>query len=535
MDPLAARGVMTWSAADNRAMGLIGWDTAAPAVPGSIAGTVYQDDNGDGARGPGESGLAGWTVYQDLNDNGQLDTGSQSAGSTDAYDILDGESATSTFVVSGVGGTISDLNVILDITHAYVDDLTATLVSPSGTRVVLFRQLELPLFVSHENFEGTTFDDSAPWAIDDPQSSPPFTAAYRPQEALSALIGEDPNGQWQLIVADGFQDDQGTLNSWSIEFESAEPSVQTDGDGNYVFADVPAGTYRLRQVVQDGYAQTAPANGGARVIDLAEGQQVTGADFGDSHGAPPANVVRRLLFYNNSALDGYDAGPGAADDAAVAAAQNLFPGDGPATFANYSTYSRGLNGLMIDVTNLPAAYVPSAGDFAFAVGNNNNPATWQTLSRQPASVTVRRGVDGSDRITLIWPDNAIKNQWLRVTVPANRNTGLADADMFYFGHLGGDTGYPSGAASVNAIDFQRVRRAIGLPAVFPNAEADFNRNGRIDATDLATVKANLGRSLARITAPAAPALAFSDVPVGAAAATLHASRVWDESTGSLLA
>ena len=66
--------------------------------------------------------------------------------------------------------------------------------------------------------------------------------------------------------------------------------------------------------------------------------------------------------------------------------------------------------------------------------------------------------------------------------------------------------------------------------------ADFNHNGRIDATDLATVKANLGRSLNRtIAAAAAPAPAFSEVPVITAAASLSGSRVWDESTASLLA
>ena len=197
---------------------------------------------------------------------------------------------------------------------------------------------------------------------------------------------------------------------------------------------------------------------------------------------------------------------------------------------------------MIDVKNLPATYVPAASDFAFAAGNSGSPATWQPVARQPSSVTVRRGVDpdgdgdASDRITIIWPDNAIRNQWLKVTTPAGGNLGLSDNDVFYFGHLAGDTGFPAGVASVNAIDFQRVRRAIGLPAVNANAVADFNHNGRIDATDLATVKANMGRSLNRtIAAAAAPAPAFSEVPVSAVATTLQTSRVWDESTGSVLA
>ena len=42
---------------------------------GSIGGQVFNDANGDGTLGAGESGLANWTVYLDLNNDGQLSTG----------------------------------------------------------------------------------------------------------------------------------------------------------------------------------------------------------------------------------------------------------------------------------------------------------------------------------------------------------------------------------------------------------------------------------------------------------------------------
>src|SRR5439155_10491461 len=45
----------------------------AVAVPGSIAGTVFEDRNRNGMLDAGEPGLSGWTVFQDLNDNGTLD------------------------------------------------------------------------------------------------------------------------------------------------------------------------------------------------------------------------------------------------------------------------------------------------------------------------------------------------------------------------------------------------------------------------------------------------------------------------------
>ena len=45
----------------------------------SIAGTVFNDLNGNGTIDPGESGLGGWTVYLDTNNNHRLDPGEPTA------------------------------------------------------------------------------------------------------------------------------------------------------------------------------------------------------------------------------------------------------------------------------------------------------------------------------------------------------------------------------------------------------------------------------------------------------------------------
>ena len=50
------------------------------------------------------------------------------------------------------------------------------------------------------------------------------------------------------------------------------------------------------------------------------------------------------------------------------------------------------------------------------------------------------GVGGSDRITLIWPDGAIKNTWLQVVVAAGGAIGLSAADTFYCGNAVGESG-----------------------------------------------------------------------------------------------
>ena len=77
----------------------------------------------------------------------------------------------------------------------------------------------------------------------------------------------------------------------------------------------------------------------------------------------------------------------------------------------------------------------------FKVGNDGDPADWALLTTDPISITVRpgAGMNGSDRVTIIWADNLIQNEWLQVTVKPD-NTGLAAADVFYFGNLMGESG-----------------------------------------------------------------------------------------------
>lgn len=197
-----------------------------------------------------------------------------------------------------------------------------------------------------------------------------------------------------------------------------------------------------------------------------------------------ATVQGHHIFYNNSAWDGNDPSANAADDAAVAPDKAaLLPGS-MAAFANYTSYSRGINGLMIDVANLHGE--PTAADFIFKVGNNNEPATWSRLAVSP-NLTVRygAGLNGSDRITLIWPDNAIQKQWLEVTVLATDQTGLASPDVFYFGNAIGEAGNSPTDAKVDLMDRQlpRINPRTGLnpaPIDFPY---DYDRDKKVDLMD----------------------------------------------------
>ncbi len=208
------------------------------------------------------------------------------------------------------------------------------------------------------------------------------------------------------------------------------------------------------------------------------------------------DVVGRQLFYNNSSFDGNNPAANAADDAAIAAGKApLFPGN-TATFANYSSYSRGINGVMVDIAGLPSATL-TAADFAFRVGNTNDPQSWTAAPTPQITLRLGAGVDGSARVELIWPDGAIVGQWLEVTVKATPRTGLAADDVFYYGNAIGETGNQAGNAIVDAADStatQNNPRDSGNPAPIDFAY-DFNRDGLVDTDDV-TIAATHGTTQA---------------------------------------
>lgn len=223
-------------------------------------------------------------------------------------------------------------------------------------------------------------------------------------------------------------------------------------------------------------------------------------------------VKGRYVFYNDSSFDGNDTGANSNDDNAIAPDKvALLPGD-TATSANVTNYVDGINGIMVDIlADLPQdgsgnylISTDSANDFTFKVGNSSDPSTWTTLSGSTLpSVTVRAGagVDGSDRVTLTWPNGSITNEWLQVTVKANTDTGLSTPDVFYFGNLVGDT---NGDFTVNVLDVQNVETNLGETESSPNNPDDIDRDESVDSSDVSIAEANAlsGISLAVLAAPA---------------------------------
>jgi hypothetical protein len=62
--------------------------------------------------------------------------------------------------------------------------------------------------------------------------------------------------------------------------DSGEASTVTDSSGGYTFSNLPAASYKLRQILQSGWTQTAPSGGAGWSVTLGTNQVITGKDFG---------------------------------------------------------------------------------------------------------------------------------------------------------------------------------------------------------------------------------------------------------------
>ena len=111
--------------------------------------------------------------------------------------------------------TIADIDVTLDISHTYDEDLTVTLKSPSNTTITLFSGVGS----DGQNFTNTTLDDDGTTNI--ANGFAPFIGTFSPATPLSSFNSENSKGTWTLSILDNATLDEGTLNSWSVSITGA--------------------------------------------------------------------------------------------------------------------------------------------------------------------------------------------------------------------------------------------------------------------------------------------------------------------------
>jgi hypothetical protein len=317
-----------------------------------------------------------------------------------------------------------------------------------------------------------------------------------------AEIGQPPSAPMGLS-ASTVQDTASMLQlSWtntSNVAQSIQVERKTDDNGTYdQIATVPG--------TETSYIDTNLDDGTQYFYRVRATGSAGSSEYSNESSAAPLRprVAGRFIFYNGSNFDFQNGSSSFLDGFALAPdKQALLPGQ-TATFQNYTSYSKGINGIMIDVANFEGSITPD--DYTIMVGNASDLSSWQPAPT-PTFITeyLGAGVDGSVRLELVWDDNVIQNAWVQVTLKANENTGLAADDVFYFGNAIGDTGNSSTDVVVDTADMGGAQNNHTATASITNLY-DFNRDKVVDATDEMIVQNNYSglSPLLLISVPGAP-------------------------------
>jgi len=212
-----------------------------------------------------------------------------------------------------------------------------------------------------------------------------------------------------------------------------------------------------------------------------------------------AEVLGRKIVYGNSVWDGYTPGVTLDDLAAVAPDKAaLLPGE-TASFQNISSYTRGLNELLVIVDELPGT--PTAADVVCRVGNQDDLSGWTAAPSPEVVVRPDCGDQGEDLVFLTWADGAIRQTWLQVEILATENTGLPVSDVFYVGSAIGETGDAATPGAVLAADLAAIRDSIPRLRVGIEEAYDIDRSGHVLTPDLIACRDSIPTVLELITPP----------------------------------
>jgi uncharacterized protein (DUF2141 family) len=241
-------------------------------VGGSISGTVYNDANGDRAKGNGEVGISGVTVYNDANNNSKLDAG----------EITTVTDSSGLYVLSGLGTGSFKVREILQNGWSQT-----TPTNNFGWTITL---------AANQHLTGRDFGTKS--------STPPITGS------LAGFTFNDNNVNGTFDAGDAktsgktvFLDTNG-----NNAFDSGEKSVVTDTNGNFTFTGLAAGTYHVRRVFPSGYTSSTP------LIDvtLGSGQSISNLAIGSKQGTttqpPKTGTISGYSFNDNNKNGTFDAG-----------------------------------------------------------------------------------------------------------------------------------------------------------------------------------------------------------------------------------
>lgn len=207
------------------------------ALLGTVAGTVWNDQDGDGTRDTSEAAQSGWVVYADTNKNGQRDRNEPAA--------LSGRDGSYRLSLAAGTYTIREQAV-------------------SGWQVT--RPANGPYSVTVAARRTVTGRD------------------FGNQQAVGTVSGV----VWNDLDGDSTRDaGEAGLAGWQVyvdansngRYDSGERAATSRHDGSYQLT-LTAGTVVIRETLPSGWQATAPSSGSYSVT-VTSAAPVTGKDFGN--------------------------------------------------------------------------------------------------------------------------------------------------------------------------------------------------------------------------------------------------------------
>lgn len=169
----------------------------------------------------GDGVLNNATVYS--FDTGTI-TCDQNFEATDYSNATINDTANSTasvpLTISG-GYTIGDINVNVNITHTYIQDMTITLQGPSAIgspTIVLLQEA-----CGDNDDINCTFNDDGDLPVC--SGTPSLTGQVAPVDSLSNLNSLPADGEWVLNISDPWNGDGGVVNLFSIDLCRVSPAL----------------------------------------------------------------------------------------------------------------------------------------------------------------------------------------------------------------------------------------------------------------------------------------------------------------------
>lgn len=242
---------------------------------GSISGTFFYDSNTNGTWDTGEAPSPYWGVYIDANNDGEYDTGDTELIANGAGQFTFKNLAPGTYIVRGT--TASGWTQTFP---ANGGAQTVTVGSGQAVTGVNFGEFHGTVSAAKGSISGTFFYDSNHNGVWD--------------------SGEPISPYWGVYI-DANNDGK---------FDSGDTELIANGKGQFTFPNLPAGTYVIRGTTASGWTQTFPANGGAQVVTITAGQNLSNVNFGEYHGviSSAKGSISGTFFYDSNANGIWDSG-----------------------------------------------------------------------------------------------------------------------------------------------------------------------------------------------------------------------------------